>query len=219
MPSFCRHVNPDKDGQRINCPTCSPKNFCRHVNPDKDGHRVNCPKCSPRRFCTSCLLVTKWKKSLCFKCYCITYPDEPIPRRFMLKEHHLRDALKKSFPGIHMVFNKQTGGCSQRRPDVLIECLTHVIIVECDERQHKTTSCEEKRMMQIYRDMDYRPVVFLRFNPDTYKGETCFSSTETGLKVHRKEWNKRIKDLLTRIGVHQESIPSKSITIEYLYYD
>ena len=50
-----------------------------------------------------------------------------------------------------MIFNKEIkGGCSKRRPDVRIECLTHTVIVECGEHQHKNVKCEEKRMMELF---------------------------------------------------------------------
>ena len=94
----------------------------------------------------------------------------------MIKEHHLRDALKEEFKGVELIFNKKIDdGCSKRRPDVRIECMTHTVMIECDEEQHKNTSCEEKRIMEIFQDLGGRPLVVIRFNPDKYgKCQGCF---------------------------------------------
>jgi hypothetical protein len=64
----------------------------------------------------------------------------------------------------------------------MIEKYTHVIIVECDEEQHKSydTTCETQRINDIYTDLGDRPIVLIRFNPDAYtdsshtKHSTCF---------------------------------------------
>jgi hypothetical protein len=39
-----------------------------------------------------------------------------------------------------------------RRPDILIDCGTHVIIVEVDENCHKSyeSTCENKRICALY---------------------------------------------------------------------
>jgi hypothetical protein len=64
-------------------------------------------------------------------------------------------------------------GCSLRRPDLLLDMGSHVIIVEVDENKHSTydCSCENKRLMLISKDLHHRPIVFIRFNPDGYTGE------------------------------------------------
>ena len=52
---------------------------------------------------------------------------------------------KSGLSNLPHVFDKQIlGGCSKRRPDNLIEMLTHVIIVEVDENCHinYNTTCE-----------------------------------------------------------------------------
>ena len=130
------------------------------------------------------------------------------------------DALKEHFPETKMVFDKKVdGGCSRRRPDVRIECLTHTIVIECDENAHKGYSCETKRTMEIFQDLGSRPVVFLRFNPDKCGGQTCFTTTKTGaLSLNKREWNTRIKVLVETV---KQYIPvqEKSVEIVHLFYD
>jgi len=140
----------------------------------------------------------------------------------MMNAHYMRDALKVRFNNVKMVFNKTVNnGCSKRRPDVRIECLTHTIIVECDENQHKNTSCEDMRMMELFQDLGNRPLVVLRFNPDKYTdGDGCFKFTKTGnLSVNRKEWGVRIKCLSDRIEYYMKNIPNKEIIVERFYYN
>ena len=49
----------------------------------------------------------------------------------------MTDFIKEQFKEQVMIFDKQTGGCSKRRPDVYIDKFTHIVIIECDENQHK----------------------------------------------------------------------------------
>ena len=69
--------------------------------------------------------------------------------------------------------------CNLYRPDILYDCGTHIVVVECDENQHRNypwESCslnrslehmEEKRMYEI--TIAYGlPAIFLRWNPDNF---------------------------------------------------
>jgi len=163
----------------------------------------------------------------CFRCYCILNPNEDIPRRYKLKEHHLRDVLKEKFSNVNLIFDKRIdNGCSSRRPDVRIECLTHTVIVECDENQHKGYNCENKRTMEIFQDLGNRSLVIIRFNPDSYVDEhgnkraSCFSLTKTNtLTINKGEWRGRIKVLVDLIENHIKNIPEKEVLEERLYYN
>ncbi len=45
-----------------------------------------------------------------------------------------------------------------------------VVIVEIDENQNidYDCSCENKSLMELSLDVNHRPIVFIRFNPDEY---------------------------------------------------
>ena len=60
-------------------------------------------------------------------------------------------------------------GCSKKRPDVYFDLPTHCVIVEIDEHQHAvySDSCECARLNEIVNGIGGRPVVVIRFNPDT----------------------------------------------------
>jgi hypothetical protein len=115
------------------------------------------------------------------------------------------DFIQTMYPGLDFVFDKTVGVCSKRRPDAFLDLLTHVLIIECDENQHQdyNTSCEIARLNEIFTDFAYRPIVFIRFNPDAYtrNGKKTLSSF-INLKVrdvptirNLREWNLRLNSL------------------------
>ena len=113
----------------------------------------------------------------CIRCYIHLYPDEPVARNWKTKETHVRHHISalastdERLKRLQLTFDRALGGCSRRRPDAFIDCLSHAVVIECDENQHVSESsypCENKRMMEIYEDIGHRPLVMLRFNPDKY---------------------------------------------------
>ena len=140
----------------------------------------------------------------------------------------MTDFINEQFKHEVITFDKQTGGCSRRRPDVYIDKFTHVVITECDENQHRDTSCENKRMMELFQDFGNRPIVFIRFNPDSYINEEN-KKVLSSFKMHKKldvaiirdlkEWENRLNILKETIQHWLINIPEKEITYEYLFYD
>ena len=129
-----------------------------------------------------------------------------------------------------MTFNKQiNGGCSKRRPDIFIDMLTHCVIIEIDEEQHKNYDiiCEIARLNELYTDLGDRPLILIRFNPDAYikNGKKILSS----FKIHetlgvpiiadKKEWNMRMDVLTDIIEKHLNNIPTDPLTTEYVFYN
>lgn len=59
-------------------------------------------------------------------------------------------------------------GCSKKRPDIFFDLLFHVVIVEIDERQHRSyeDSCECSRINEIVNGIGGKAVIIIRFNPD-----------------------------------------------------
>lgn len=119
------------------------------------------------------------------------------------------------------------GGCSQRRPDLFLDCGTHSLIIEIDEDQHSEYKCEDKRVMQIFTDLGSRPLVVLRFNPDKYTnaegqrvpGLFSFGSDNLIVVDDLAQLNQRVYRLSHRITHHVENVPLKELTVERLYYD
>ena len=165
----------------------------------------------------------------CLRCFIYKFPDEPITKLFKLKENHMTDFIKENFINEEIIFDKNVGGCSKRRPGAFIDKLTHIIIIECDENQHSGkdyTNCDTKRTMELFQDFNNRPMVFIRFNPDTYtnkgkKVKSCFN-THKRLDIPIKN----AKELTIRLSKLQETmnkclsiVPEREITYEYLFYN
>lgn len=212
--------------QKANCATCRTGSaFCEH-----DLYRSVCIKCTPANACQECKYVYVNPRSrckpYCFACFCVLHPNVELPRKYKIKETHVREYLKEEFKeDITMIFDKRVeDGCSRRRPDVRIEFGTHTVIVECDENQHQGYSCENKRMMELFEDCGSRPIVFIRFNPDSYEENGkryngCFSLAEdSGLKVDAREFKRRMKEVVKAIERYRVNIPKKEVSVEQLFY-
>lgn len=160
----------------------------------------------------------------CLRCFIHAFPDQTISRNYKVKERYVTDYLKEEFATYQIIFDKAVGGCSKRRPDAYIDLLTHVIIIEVDENQHKNydTTCEIARINELYTDLGDRPIVFIRFNPDKYNNQpSCFKYLEkTGVPVIQNVelWQQRLEKLRNTINKHIENIPDET-TFEYLFYD
>jgi hypothetical protein len=148
-----------------------------------------------------------------------------------LKENIFFEAIREKYSELEMTirFDKKIdGGCSNKRPDIFIDCLTHVVISELDENQHDKYDkiCENKRIMELFEDIGNRPIIVLRLNPDSYvdkdeeKHKSCFSYTKTGIiHVDKKEWEKRTKKFMKRFDYWLTHIPTKEVTIEKFFYN
>lgn len=93
---------------------------------------------------------------------------------------------------------------------------THAVIVEVDEIQHRDISdlCERKRMHRVTQSFEGIPVLWIRYNPDTFKLANGIRSSKTKLsqsdrETHLIEWVERA---LRRV-------PTNLLEVVYLFYD
>ncbi len=211
--------------QKSRCVKCGGSQICEHKKV-----KSTCIICNPKCACQNCFQlyvnpISRFKP-YCFRCYCVLNPDIDIPKKFKLKEHHLRDFLKQSYPNINMIFDKALE--SKRRPDVLIKNKDYNIIIECDENQHLNYSkynCEDLRICQIFNDLNNLPIFVIRFNPDSYstdeeKFQSCFKTTPTGqLSLNKNEWNRRTTLLKEKIDtIINIKTVVKEMNIIYMFY-
>lgn len=155
--------------------------------------------------------------------------DNPIKRNYKTKEKDVVDKIKESFPDFTWISDKRVlDGCSKRRPDLLLDLGSHIIILEIDENKHDSyeCSCENKRLMEISQDVEHRPIVMIRFNPDAYIDEngknvsSCWKLNKLGvLSVEKvKEWEYRIKCLKDQIQYWINNPTDKTIEVVQLFY-
>lgn len=159
------------------------------------------------------------------------FPNEKIVKHFKTKESSVISFITEHFSNYNFTLDKKiSGGCSRFRPDMMLDCLTHSIIIEVDENQHEHYDCvcENKRLMALFEDLGNRPLVMIRFNPDDFIDhndnviESCFIyKNKNGLPSikNKQKWNNRLDVLKNTIERYIKNIPDKEISLEHLYYD
>jgi len=169
----------------------------------------------------------------CVFCFIHLFPDRPVTRNYKTKEKAIGDYIKEQFLDFTWITDKRTlDGCSKRRPDLLLDLGYQVIIIEIDENQHDRYEeiCENKRIMELSQDLQFRPIIFIRFNPDDYtihnkKITSCWAPNGKGIlcikKSKQKEWNERLEILKKEIEywLNPTNISDKTIHTIKLFYD
>ena len=152
-------------------------------------------------------------------------------RNYKTKEKEVIDRITQTFTNFTWIADKKVqDGCSRRRPDLLLDMGSHIIIVEVDENKHTDydCSCENKRLMELSQDLQHRPIVFIRFNPDDYMNQdgifvkSCWKLNKLGVmqitKTKQKEWEDRIETLKQHIQYWIDYPSEKTIEVIELYY-
>jgi nitrite reductase/ring-hydroxylating ferredoxin subunit len=170
----------------------------------------------------------------CLRCFMYLFPDKPVSRNYKTKEFAVVEYVTTEFPDVDWVADKiVNGGCSKRRPDLLLDLGYQVIIIEVDENQHNgyTTTCEIARVNDLYTDLGDRPIIFIRFNPDDYvnaggsKITSCWGTDGNGIcvvkKSKKKEWTQRLNWLKEPINywINPENKTNKMVETVELCYD
>jgi hypothetical protein len=168
-------------------------------------------------------------------CYIHLFPDRPVVRNYKTKERAVVEYVLQQFPPetYSWIADKRVyDGCSNKRPDLFLDLGYQVIIVEVDENQHEQydCSCENKRLMELSQDVNHRPLVFIRFNPDDYmtaekRITSCWAYNKLGVctikKTKQKEWTTRLEALRDQITYWTDSAhqTEKTVEVMHLFYD
>jgi hypothetical protein len=173
-------------------------------------------------------------RGYCLRCFIHTFPSDPLVRNHKTKECAVVDFVNECYPDKSWVFDKTIeGGCSKRRPDIVLDMGSEVLIIEVDEWQHRSYDCicEHKRTMQLFDDLGSRPIVLIRFNPDKYTTmsgtvvPSCWGITEcTGIchvkTTQKNAWRDRLDTLRRSIDmVLVEGAAGKTVNDICLFYD
>ena len=149
----------------------------------------------------------------CFE-YCIN--SEYFKRGRLLKQKETLQMLDAMI--MHAVYSDDKvidSTCNKRRPDRVYDCATYFLILEIDEHQHYgyDKSCEYARQLEILQAFGM-PVLFIRYNPDTFKDEIGKKSTISKAKRHDilKGW---METCLTSSPEYS----SEYLRCLYLFYD
>ena len=214
---------------KSSCKECDGTSYCKHGK-----YKTRCKICGGSALCKSSWCETIGSKKYngyCLPCCIQVCPEIQVSRNYKTKERNVVDRITQIFTGFTWVADKKVqDGCSLRRPDLLLDMGSHIIIVEIDENKHTNydCSCEHKRLMQISQDLQHRPIVFIRFNPDAYTNQdgvlikSCWGLNKLGvmriIKHKELEWAKRIDVLKQQIQYWIDNPTDKTIEIVELFY-
>ena len=89
------------------------------------------------------------------------------------------------------------------------------VIVEVDENQHSSYACEceQGRMIQIHQDFGGTPILFIRFNPDTY---APFQGAKEKINQRYKKLLETLRGIKNYVKMNEWETP---LVVTYLYYD
>ena len=215
---------------KCKCNKCGGSSYCIHGK-----QKVVCIICGGSSLCKSSWCETqvnnKKYEGYCMPCF-VNNPengDKPAMQNYKTKEKEVVDCIRESFPNFTWVADKRIqDGCSRRRPDLLLDMGSHIIIVEIDENRHDYYDCicENKRLMELSQDLQHRPIVFIRFNPDKYTDKdgkiikSCWKMNKLGVLTisKQKEWCNRLIDLKNEIRYWIENNAEKTVEIIQLFF-
>jgi hypothetical protein len=108
------------------------------------------------------------------------------------------------------------GVCGLERPDRVYDFGDKIVILECDEDQHRyrKCDCEQARMVNIGQSFGGTPVCFVRWNPDDYSPENHRSGVVLVPQRH-----KLCGDLIRDIRCGKHKPPTALVSVIYLYFD
>jgi hypothetical protein len=178
-------------------------------------------------FCNS-YVSKRYNKEYCLYCYVHLFPDTPVSRNYKTKEISVVEFIKTTFPQYSWITDKRVqDGCSKRRPDIFLDLGDQILIVEVDENQHidYDCSCENKRLMELSQDVGHRPIVFIRFNPDSYMDQeekipSCWELNNSGFCViqNKTDWEQRLDALKQQMEYWIQERTTKLIEVVQLFY-
>jgi hypothetical protein len=170
-------------------------------------------------------------KGYCVRCFVYLFPELRVSRDYKTRERTVVDFLIVAVPSVTWIYNRRvSNGCSKYQPDLLCDLGDQVLMVEIDENQHATydCSCENKRLMELSRDVGHRPLVVIRFNPDRYvdtrgqKHTSCFGVDGRGMVCvaasKQTEWNDRLACLRSTVLYWTEARTDKTVEVVSLFF-
>lgn len=216
-PSHCsKHREPGMikrpNGKCIQCksPAIYGSNFtAQHCEEHKEEHKQNLVE----RNCRSCnLIMILDNDNYCEYCNPITFKTARLA-----KQNALMDFLDTV--GLHGTSTDTIidhGVCGKERPDRVFDFGDKVVLLECDEHQHRDrpSDCEHTRMINLSQSFGGLPVYFIRWNPDNYS-PLHDSSTIASIQQRHSSVAQLILDIQRDIT----PLPHALLSVCYMYYD
>jgi hypothetical protein len=222
-----------KNNPKCEIENCGEKPFYTNIENNIplrcEHHRIKEDKNIVEQACSNCFLTSFIREGgTCDDC--LEWNNPNIRKAKELKIKALFDQSGFEYLSHDKV---PKGGCHKKRPDFVFDYLWFKVIVEVDENQHASydckcnkekydfsythsCECELKRMIAIHQDIGQN-LIFIRYNPDTYKDNL-------GKKIISNNLNSREKILLDLLSnLKNDSIKKayshKGLVVYYLFYD
>ncbi len=220
---ICEHLK-----QKRYCRACKGSQICDHFKQMK-----YCKICGGSQLCKSSWCetqVTKKYEGYCQYCFINLFPDKSISRNYKIKEKAINEFTMNSFPQFMWLTRNKIlhSEFSKKEYELVIDLLHQVIVIEVGENQQEY-SCWNKNLLELYQDIRYRKLIFIKFNPDSYINKnketikSCWHSNKQGITVIGKKqkflWQDRLNTLKEIINYWIYNEPSKNIEVIELYYD
>jgi hypothetical protein len=177
-----------------------------------EAHREEEDQNLMERTCVSCgLLMVLDANNKCEFCDPTRFETNRLAKQNALMTYLDKHKLRGNSTDVVI----EKGACGLERPDRVFEFDDKVVILECDEHQHKDRqcSCEQTRMVNLGQSFGGTPVYFLRWNPDAYAPGDG-RNPEPVVRRH-----KLVADYLHQIEDGYVDLPNALVSVLYLYHD
>jgi hypothetical protein len=178
-----------------------------------ETHKIEEDENLVERPCSSCTLpYILNKENKCENCDPASFATARLAKQTALMDYLDVRGLKGS--STDTVIDE--GICGKERPDRIFDFGDKIVILECDEHQHRDRACvcEQTRMINIGQSFGGLPIYFIRWNPDDYSPENEGKDPELLPKRY-----KLVGDLIQDIQTEKAILPSALVSAIYMYYD
>lgn len=199
------------NGKCVNCksPAIYGNNFiAKHCEVHKEEHEQNLIE----RNCISCnLIMVLDKDNYCEYCNPVTFATARLAKQNALMNFLDTHGLHGTSTDIVI----DGGVCGKERPDRVFDFGDKIIILECDEHQHRDRllECEQVRMINISQSFGGIPVYFIRWNPDDYSP----LDDSDPLPVITRQL--QVLQFITSIKNCSITLPHALLSVFYMFYD
>ena len=164
------------------------------------------------RECVSChLIMILDKNNKCEYCEPMRFQTNRLVKQSALMQYLDHKGLRGNSTDIVI----DNGACGKERPDRVFDFDDKMVILECDEHQHRERQreCEQSRMVNISQSYGGIPVYFIRWNPDNY------ISIDNRVPNSIQKRHLILAKYLQDIRDEKIHVPKGLLNVCYMYYD